>query len=158
MRPSSFSRLINFRTSCADSGSRAAVGSPDYFSYMAGAVKDFFDRTFYPSQGKVAGKPCVLFVSGGGEDETAKTIIHHLAISIYVYHLLGGWIEKVIENMRVAQLTTKVNSIAQYFCQNCQKAPPLAGGEDVTTPFLFLVKSRYNIFLFILKIPLIEKH
>lgn len=24
-----------------------AIGSPDYFSYMAGAVKDFFDRTFY---------------------------------------------------------------------------------------------------------------
>jgi len=33
---------------------------------MAGAVKDFFNRTFYPSQGKVTGKPCVLFASGGG--------------------------------------------------------------------------------------------
>ena len=33
---------------------------------MTGAVKDFFDRTFYPSQGKVTGKPCVLFVTGGG--------------------------------------------------------------------------------------------
>lgn len=43
-----------------------AIGSPDYFSYMTGAVKDFFDRTFYPSQGKVTGKPCVLFVTGGG--------------------------------------------------------------------------------------------
>jgi len=43
-----------------------AIGSPDYFSYMAGAVKDFFDRTFYPSQGRVTGKPCVLFATGGG--------------------------------------------------------------------------------------------
>ncbi|GAH21904.1 unnamed protein product, partial [marine sediment metagenome] len=25
-----------------------AIGSPDYFSYMAGTIKDFFDRTFYP--------------------------------------------------------------------------------------------------------------
>ena len=43
-----------------------AFGSPDYFSYIAGALKDFFDRTYYPSQGKVTGKPCALFATGGG--------------------------------------------------------------------------------------------
>jgi multimeric flavodoxin WrbA len=43
-----------------------AVGSPDYFSYMAGGLKDFFDRTYYPAQGKVTGKPCACFVSAGG--------------------------------------------------------------------------------------------
>lgn len=47
-----------------------AIGTPDYFDYMAGSVKDFFDRTFYPSQSKIEGslvadKPCVFFVSGG---------------------------------------------------------------------------------------------
>ncbi len=42
-----------------------AIGSPDYFSYMAGTIKDFFDRTFYPSQSKVTGKSAVLFASGG---------------------------------------------------------------------------------------------
>jgi multimeric flavodoxin WrbA len=43
-----------------------AVGSPDYFSYMAGGLKDFFDRTYYPSQGKVTDKPCACFGSAGG--------------------------------------------------------------------------------------------
>jgi multimeric flavodoxin WrbA len=43
-----------------------AVGSPDYFSYMAGGLKDFFDRTYYPTQGKVTDKPCACFASAGG--------------------------------------------------------------------------------------------
>ena len=43
-----------------------ALGSPDYFSDMAGGMKDFFDRTYYPAQGEVTGKPCVVFGSAGG--------------------------------------------------------------------------------------------
>ena len=43
-----------------------AVGSPDYFSYMAGGVKDFFDRVLYPTREKVTGKPCATFGSAGG--------------------------------------------------------------------------------------------
>jgi len=42
------------------------VGSPDYFSYMAGGVKDFFDRTLFPTQGQVTGKPCGIFLTHGG--------------------------------------------------------------------------------------------
>ncbi|HIE03403.1 MAG TPA: flavodoxin [Candidatus Latescibacteria bacterium] len=41
-------------------------GTPDYFSYMAGMLKDFFDRTFYPTQGKVDDVPCGIFVTHGG--------------------------------------------------------------------------------------------
>ena len=43
-----------------------ALGSPDYFSDMAGGMKDFFDRTYYPCQGRLQGKPCVIFGSAGG--------------------------------------------------------------------------------------------
>jgi multimeric flavodoxin WrbA len=43
-----------------------AAGTPDYFSYMAGGLKDFFDRSYYPTQGKVADKPCGIFVTHGG--------------------------------------------------------------------------------------------
>ncbi len=42
------------------------IGSGDYFSYMAGMLKDFFDRTFYPSRGKVEGKPYLAFLTHGG--------------------------------------------------------------------------------------------
>lgn len=46
-----------------------AIGSPEYFGYMAGMVKDFFDRTYTEARGKkeVFKKPYVLFVSAGND-------------------------------------------------------------------------------------------
>ena len=51
-----------------------AVGTPDYFSYMAGGVKDFFDRTFYPTQGKVTDKSYGTFVTHGGGGTARKSL------------------------------------------------------------------------------------
>ena len=51
-----------------------AVGTPDYFSYMAGGLKDFFDRTFYPTQGSVADKPCGIFVTHGGGGRAVDSV------------------------------------------------------------------------------------
>lgn len=49
-------------------------GTPDYFSQMAGMLKDFFDRTLYPSKGRAAGKPCGLFVSHGGGGRASRNL------------------------------------------------------------------------------------
>ena len=43
-----------------------AIGTPNYFSYMAGAIKDLFDRIYYAVHGRAEGKPYVLFGSHGG--------------------------------------------------------------------------------------------
>ena len=51
-----------------------AVGTPDYFSYMAGGLKDFFDRTFYPTQGQVTDKPYVAFVTHGGGGKALASV------------------------------------------------------------------------------------
>jgi len=51
-----------------------AVGTPDYFSYMAGGLKDFFDRTYYPTQGKVTDKPCAIFVTHGGGGKAVESV------------------------------------------------------------------------------------
>jgi len=50
------------------------VGSPDYFSYMAGGLKDFFDRTYYPAQGKIDNKPYAAFVTCGGGGKAIKSV------------------------------------------------------------------------------------
>ena len=51
-----------------------AVGTPDYFGYMAGGVKDFFDRCFYPTQGKATNKPYGTFVTHGGGGAARKSL------------------------------------------------------------------------------------
>ena len=52
-----------------------AVGTPDYFSYMAGGLKDFFDRTYYPTQGSVTDKPCGIFVTHGGGGKAVDSVV-----------------------------------------------------------------------------------
>lgn len=59
-----------------------AFGSPDYFSYMAGGLKDIFDRTLYPSRGKIDDRPYVAFVSHGGGGTPALQSIHRCCRSM----------------------------------------------------------------------------
>lgn len=51
-----------------------AFGSLDAFSYMAGGLKDFFDRTYYPTQGQVTDKPYVAFLTHGGGGRAIDSI------------------------------------------------------------------------------------
>ena len=74
-----------------------AIGTPDYFDYMAGTVKDFFDRTYYPSQSKISGSltanmPCVFFVSGGTGGEPAIESLKRisLAFKFNIIDYIGG--------------------------------------------------------------------
>jgi flavorubredoxin len=43
-----------------------ALGSYDAFSYMGGPLKDFCDRAYYPTKGKVTDKPYGAFLTHGG--------------------------------------------------------------------------------------------
>jgi multimeric flavodoxin WrbA len=43
------------------------LGTPEHFGYMSGALKDFFDRTFYAVEGRRRGLPYALFVSAGND-------------------------------------------------------------------------------------------
>ncbi|MBW2595653.1 MAG: NAD(P)H-dependent oxidoreductase [Deltaproteobacteria bacterium] len=56
------------------------IGTPENFGYMSGAVKNFFDRTFYPAEGKVFRKPYVVFISAGNDGTGALNSIERVAL------------------------------------------------------------------------------
>ncbi|MFH1953487.1 MAG: NAD(P)H-dependent oxidoreductase [Pseudomonadota bacterium] len=57
-----------------------AIGSPEYFGYMAGMVKDFFDRTYQEALGRkeVLKKPYVVFISAGNDGTGALNSIERI--------------------------------------------------------------------------------
>jgi multimeric flavodoxin WrbA len=56
------------------------IGSPENFGAMAGAVKDFFDRTFYPAQEHSINLPYALFISAGNDGSGAIRQIERIVV------------------------------------------------------------------------------
>jgi len=54
------------------------MGTASYFSYEAGMMKDYFDRTFFTLKGKVDNKPYGIFGSYGGGGEVAMNSLAKL--------------------------------------------------------------------------------
>lgn len=56
------------------------LATPENFGYMAGALKDFFDRTYYPAQGRCQGLPYAMLVCAGNDGRGAIAAIERIAI------------------------------------------------------------------------------
>lgn len=55
------------------------VVTPENLGYMAGAIKDFFDRTFYPAQGRVDGMPYAVLVKAGNDGTNTAVQVARIA-------------------------------------------------------------------------------
>jgi len=55
------------------------LGTPENFGYMSGAMKDFFDRTFYPVEGRIQSLPYALFISAGNDGSGAIRAVRRIA-------------------------------------------------------------------------------
>ena len=56
------------------------IGSPEYFGYMAGVIKDFFDRTYEAARGRreIFKKPYTVFISAGNDGLGALNAIERI--------------------------------------------------------------------------------
>ena len=54
-----------------------AFGSPNYFGYMAGLMKDYFDKA-WSVRSLVAGKLAAAFTSGGGSSNSALLSLENM--------------------------------------------------------------------------------
>ncbi|MGB4548804.1 MAG: NAD(P)H-dependent oxidoreductase [Syntrophales bacterium] len=93
-----------------------AVGTPENFGYMSGMIKDFFDRTFYPAQGKVFRKPYVVFVSAGNDGTGAVNSIERIAIGYQFKKVY----EPVISRGKVtAEILEKCRELGRTIAGGC---------------------------------------
>ena len=53
-------------------------GTPENFGYMSGAMKDLFDRTFYPLEGQLEGMPIAIFISAGNDGTGALSSMRRI--------------------------------------------------------------------------------
>jgi multimeric flavodoxin WrbA len=61
------------------------LGTPENFGYMSGAMKDFFDRTFYAVEGRIQPLPAAYFVKAGNDGSGALRAIRRIANG-YPFH------------------------------------------------------------------------
>jgi multimeric flavodoxin WrbA len=66
-----------------------AFGSPNYFSYMAGLMKDFFDKSLSIRE-KLTGKPAFAFTSGGGPSDSALLSLERMISSFRLEKVSDG--------------------------------------------------------------------
>ena len=55
------------------------LGTPENFGYMSGALKDFFDRSFYEVEGKLPPLPYALVINAGNDGLGAQRSIERIA-------------------------------------------------------------------------------
>ncbi|TAH46698.1 MAG: flavodoxin family protein, partial [Betaproteobacteria bacterium] len=82
------------------------LGTPENFGYMSGALKDFFDRTYYPCEGRLTGLPYAVFVSAGNDGTGAVREIGRIANGY-------GW-RQVADALIVRKAITEADLVAAH--------------------------------------------
>ena len=82
-------------------------GSPENFGNMSGALKDFFDRTYYPAEPYQINLPYAVFISAGNDGTGAVREIERIA--------------KGYPLRRVAEALIAKGEVSQAHLQQCRE-------------------------------------
>ncbi len=64
-------------------------GTTENFGYMSGALKDFFERSYYQCLDKVAARPYGLFVKAGNDGTGAVTSVQRIVTGLDLKPIAG---------------------------------------------------------------------
>ena len=96
-----------------------AIGTPEYFGYMSGMVKDFFDRTYNEARGKkgVFKKPYVVFISAGNDGRGALSAMERICIGYQFKKVF----EPVISRKEVLpEILAKCEELGKTIAAGCE--------------------------------------
>lgn len=74
------------------------LGTPERFGYVAGLMKDFLERIYYPLLDRTRGKPWAMFVKAGNDGEGAVRSVQRIIAGL-------GWREVQPPVVAVGDLT-----------------------------------------------------
>jgi multimeric flavodoxin WrbA len=79
------------------------IASPEYFGYMAGMVKDFFDRTYNEARGKkeIFKKPYAVLISAGNDGTGALNHIERICLGYQFKKILAPVMAKGVVDQEV---------------------------------------------------------
>ena len=97
------------------------LGTPENFGYMSGALKHFFDRTFYEVAGRLAPLPYAIFICAGNDGAGALRGIQRIARGYPFIEVQGPVICRGATAGSVHGLQDVQHNLKQADLQRCEE-------------------------------------